>query len=209
MSVCGSKTKAGVRYVQFGCTAHSSRGGSICANGATISERKITEALVAALHDVLTGPEVTEAFARAFERRVAERARVAGTSTVERDLRAAETRVANATRLLVEMPDDLDLRSQRATDQNEVRRLQAVMAADARANAPRVAPDRTAIQAVLSDFLDVVASQAPERGREVLAKCMTPLTLTPAPKTENPGLVVTGVIDLAKVVASGRSGGRI
>ncbi len=56
------------------CIAHSSRGGSICSNGDTISEKKITEVVVEALHDVLTTPDVLDAFKRAFERRVSERA---------------------------------------------------------------------------------------------------------------------------------------
>jgi Recombinase zinc beta ribbon domain len=43
MTIAGSKVKAGVRYVSFGCTAHASRGPAICANGSTISERKITD----------------------------------------------------------------------------------------------------------------------------------------------------------------------
>ncbi len=66
-----------MRYVSFGCTVHGSRGDTHCANSTTISEKKITEALLGALREVLTGPEVREAFARAFERRVGERARAA------------------------------------------------------------------------------------------------------------------------------------
>jgi hypothetical protein len=49
MSVTSRQMKAGVRYVQFGCTAHSSRRGLICSNAATVSERKITEAFLETL----------------------------------------------------------------------------------------------------------------------------------------------------------------
>jgi hypothetical protein len=58
LSVRSAKVKAGVRYVNYGRTAHSSRGGSICANGTAISGKKMTDALLAALRDVLCGPEV-------------------------------------------------------------------------------------------------------------------------------------------------------
>jgi DNA invertase Pin-like site-specific DNA recombinase len=66
LSVCSAKVKAGVRYVNFGCTAHSSRGGSICDNGTTVSEAKINTALIAALKELLAKPTATDAFVRAF-----------------------------------------------------------------------------------------------------------------------------------------------
>lgn len=208
MSVCGSKMKAGVRYVQFGCTAHSSRGGAICDNATTISERRITGALVAALREALAGPEAAEAFACAFERRAAERARAAETSGLERELRAAETRVANATRLMVEMPDDLDIRRQREADQAEVRRLRTAIAAETRAAAPRAVPDHGALGAALGRFVELVATEAPERARAALARVMSPLVLTPKIQGPDAYLEAVGTLDLA-VIASGSSGGRI
>jgi len=63
----------------------------------------------------------------------------------------------------------------------------------------------------MAGFLDSL-SEASERGREALARCMSPLTLTPKspPKTNGPGrFEASGTIDLAKVVASESSGGRI
>jgi len=60
------------------------------------------------------------------------------------------------------------------------------------------------IRGAMSGFLDSL-SEASERGREALARCMSPLTLTP--KTNGPGrFEASGTIDLAKVVASGSSG---
>jgi len=59
----------------------------------------------------------------------------------------------------------------------------------------------------MAGFLDSL-SEASERGREALARCMLPLTLTP--KTNGPGrFEASGTIDLATVVASGSSGGSI
>ncbi|HEX4354402.1 MAG TPA: recombinase family protein, partial [Polyangiales bacterium] len=46
MSVNGQKVKNGVRYASFGCSAHASRGGSICSNGWSINEKKLTEAFL-------------------------------------------------------------------------------------------------------------------------------------------------------------------
>ena len=178
--------------------AHSSRGGSICANAFTISEKKITEALIGALHDVLSGPEVQEA------------TKADKPADLERQLAAAQRRVANATRLLVDDPDDLDLRRQREMDRAEVRRLEVELA-ERGTTTPLALPDMESIQGAMAGFLDSL-SEVSERGREALARCMSPLTLMPksAPKTNGPGrFEASGTIDLAKVVASVSSGGRI
>ncbi|MCX5746053.1 MAG: zinc ribbon domain-containing protein [Proteobacteria bacterium] len=210
MSICSQKTKAGVRYANFGCTTHRSRGTAICANATTVSEKKVTAALIDALRDTLASPEVQEIFANAFKRRVGERSKAAKPVDFEQQLRAAQQRVQNATRLIVEMPDDLELRRQREADKTEVRRLQAVMTAQAEPATPRVIPDAAAIKASLAKFLNVVASEAPERGREALARTMSPLTVTPSPKGEKPGhLSVTGSFNLASCLANSSSGGRI
>jgi Recombinase zinc beta ribbon domain len=147
MSIASQKTKNGVRYANFGCTAYSSRGGSICSNSSTISEKKVTEALLEALRETLSASNVADAFAKAFG-------------------------------------DGIERRATRDTDRK------AVLTAAAR-------------------FLKAIATEAPERGREASAQAMEPIVLTP--KTEGPEhlIGVSGSVDLAKVFASGSSGGRI
>lgn len=210
LSVRSAKVKNGVRYVNFGCTAHSSRGGAICPNGTTISEKKITEGLIEALRDTLTSPEVQEVFARAFETRLRERGATGSRAELQRQLEAAQRRVSNATRLIVESPDDLDLKKQRDADRMEVRRLEAAVKEAATAGI-KVVPDRAVLNASVSRFLKTVATEAPERGREALARCMSPLTVTPKIKGPNRFHVV-GTLDLGALAAgaaSGSSGGRI
>lgn len=211
MSVRSAKVKNGIRYVMFGCTAHSSRGGSICTNSKVISEIKITTALINALREVLTGPEVAQAFARAFERRVNERSKQDKPADLARQLDAARKRVSNATRLMVEMPDDLDIRRQREHDKAEVRRLELELAAQKQPT-KRAIPDRKALGAAVGKFLDVVAGKDPARGREVLARVLPqPLKVTPKIKGAS-RFEVTGSIDLVALAAgaaSGSSGGRI
>jgi hypothetical protein len=91
-------------------------------------------------------------------------------------------------------------------DRAEVRRLEVELA-ERETTTPLAIPDMESIQGAMSGFLDSL-SEASERGHEALARCMSPLTLTP--KTNGPGrFEASGTIDLAKVVASGSSGGRI
>lgn len=49
MSVVGQRTKNGVRYATLGCGTHNSRGDAICDNALTISEKRITTALIESL----------------------------------------------------------------------------------------------------------------------------------------------------------------
>ncbi len=208
MSVTSQQQKAGVRYVQFGCTAHSSRGGSICSNSMTISERKITEAFVEKLTETLSIENVMSEFEQQFEADVTKQ-RAAGPKELERELRAAEARVTSATRLMIEMPDDLDIRRQREADQAEVRQLTAEIAARATAAA---IPNKKEIAKVAKKLLAAVADAAPERAREALATALTPLILTPKRVGPDYLVEVVGSLELtapAEVGAVVRSGGRI
>jgi site-specific DNA recombinase len=200
LSISGAKIKAGRRYANYACTAHVSRGPTVCSMDATISERKISAAVIRGLRAVLSG----QSFVAAFERRVAERRRAERSApNIERELEAARRRVANATRLIVESPDDLDLRKQREIDRAEVQRLAGLAAAGA---APMEAPPSAArLEAALSSFVDELAEN-PAAGRAALARVLTPLTVTPA-VSGGARFVVTGAIDLARVSGCGRSGG--
>jgi hypothetical protein len=112
--------------------------------------------------------------------------------------------------LLVDDLDDLDLRRQREMDRARCAGSRSSWPSAGRP-APLALPDMESIQGAMSGFLNSL-NEASERGREALARCMSPLTLTrkSAPKTNGPGrFEASGTIDLAKVVASGSSGGRI
>jgi hypothetical protein len=100
------------------------------------------------------------------------------------------------------MPDDLDLRRQRETDKAEVRRLESEISEQI-TTTPRAMPDRHALGAAVGHFLEVVATAAPERGREILARCVSPLTVTP--KIKGSGRFhVSGSIDLNALVSCPR-----
>lgn len=207
------KMKAGVRYASFACTANRSRGSSICSNAASISERKITTALLDALRETLSAPEIADAFASAFEHRLQERARKpTPEADLARQLRAAETRVKNVTSALARMPNSEALHAQLEAEEKTVKRLRFELSKARPADGPRAIPSRAALRANIGTFLDAIATVAPERGRELLARVMTPLTLIRNETT--PGTwSVTGAIRLrtlaAGVSANCSSGGAI
>ena len=208
MSIASHKTKGNVRYANFGCTAHRSRGADICANNTTISERKITRDLIDAIREALT-PEVVDSIVRGFERRLADRSkRPTEPSDTERALRDAETRVRNLTSAIAKRPELEALYDQLANEQATVKTLRAELVNLRPAQAPRVAPSKAQVREAVSTFLGTLGTVAPGEGREILAEICTPITV--ARNAEAPGTYqATGALRLATVVAKFSSGGRI
>ncbi len=212
MSLNGMKMKAGVRYASFACSANRSRGSSICASSASISERKITAALLATLRETLTAPDVAESFTAAFECRVLSVKQPSRIDALMRQLRTAEVRVKNITTALARRPDSEPLYAQLDAEEKSVKQLRLELAKARPADHPRQPPPQAALRASIAAFLDAIAKEAPERGRELLARVLTPLTLLRNETT--PGTwSVTGAIRLrtlaAGVSANCSSGGRI
>src|SRR5882672_7652077 len=86
-------------YANYGCSINRSRGSSVCANGRTISQRKVTDAAVAALRDQLTRPDLMSRFVESFSKHFDEAKRGAGGEVRELELQAerAAGRVKNVT----------------------------------------------------------------------------------------------------------------
>lgn len=72
LTIIGQRTKNGVTYCTLGCSKHYTRGSSICANAATISERKLNSTLVDELKAHLLRPGAITAFVEKFEKFVRE-----------------------------------------------------------------------------------------------------------------------------------------
>ena len=91
----------------------------------------------------------------------------------------------------------------------EISRLQVEIAAHAVATTGPL-PTKAEASEATKIILAAISDAAPDRAREVLARCLAPLLLTPKIEGPNHLVEVTGSLDLAAVLpASGRSGGRI
>ncbi len=105
MTIVRRKTKAGVAYSNFGCTAHYSRGAAICPNALSISERKASRTLVHALKEKLDRPDVFDRFVSTFEQQVASLrdGNHGGPDDADRRVRECERRIANLTESLAKV----------------------------------------------------------------------------------------------------------
>jgi site-specific DNA recombinase len=68
ISVVSRRYKKGVGYTALGCGTHHSRGQAICANGRSVSERKLTQAVVGALRERLLEPDLAARFIAGVKR---------------------------------------------------------------------------------------------------------------------------------------------
>lgn len=212
MTVVGARVKAGVRYTTFGCTAHYSRGDAVCANNRTISERKVTTAIVDSLKEILTGPEFLDRFTQTFERRVRELQRPEPDSLdLERKVREAETRIRNVTEALAKLGYSDALAEQLQVEEARLGALKENRAAKKKVSSAAL-PERHVIAGYFSDLQRVLETDK-VRGREVLGRHLRPIVLTPEAEGPVRGYRATGAFNFGSFLAesSGKSssGGRI
>lgn len=202
MTVVGATTKAGVSYARFGCTAHFSRGAAICANAWTVSEKKITGALLGALKDTLSHPEVIARFVDQAQRRIAALAKQTPgpADDVERRVREGERRLANLTETLAKLGWSDAIGAKLKAEEEGLARLKSERTS-AKDETSRPLPHPTRIAADFGRVLGILSAD-PVRGREILSRFVAPLVMTPEGKSPNRSWRATGAFDLSFFLGS-------
>lgn len=211
MTVVGRKTKAGVSYARFGCTAHASRGAAVCSNALSVSERKASRTLVNALKEKLDRSEFVERFIRVFRERVAARGKQApdAAEEAERQVHECERRIANLTESLARVGWSDALAAKLREEEATLARLKVVRSSRT-SRQPRVIPHPAVVSGYLKNLLALLETD-PVRGREVLARFVSPVVMTPELEGPERRYRATGAFNLsflltAAVQSEGRSG---
>ncbi len=207
MTIVGRKSKAGVSYARFGCTAHYSRGAAICPNALSVSEKKASRTLVNALKAKLDGPEVIERFVAKFKQRTTA-LRTAGSSTKddsERRVRDCERRVANLTEALAKAGWSDALASKLREEEAQLGKLKSERSAAAKETGARVVPHPTAIAGYLKNLFTLLETD-PVRGREILSRFVAPIVMTPESEGPARRYRATGAFNLAYFLGAPSSG---
>ncbi len=180
MTIVRRKTKAGVPYANFGCTAHYSRGSAICANALSISEKKASRTLVHALKEKLDRPDLFDRFVSTFKQRVATlRGESHGDADdADRRVRECERRIANLTEALAKVGWSESLGNKLREEEALLVRLKADRTTAAKDPALRVIPHPKAIEAYLRNLFTLLDTD-PARGREILSRFVAPIVMTP------------------------------
>lgn len=198
MTIVSRKLKAGVSYGTFGCTAHHSRGAAICANALTVSEKKASRALVSALKEKLDQPEVFERFFSAFKQRVAalRNEQPSAAEELDRRTRDAEHRIANLTESLAKVGWSDALASRLREEEAQLSRLKAERNAAARQGESRALPQPATVASYLKNLFPLLDTD-PVKGREVLARFVSPIVMTPEAESPTRRYRATGAFNLA------------
>jgi DNA invertase Pin-like site-specific DNA recombinase len=191
----GGGDKAGkAGYANYGCAANRSRGDTICANARTVSERKLVSGVVAELKEQLSRPDLLSRFAETFTKRFDEVVR--GTDgelrDLDRQIERASARLKNVTAAMAAAGFSEALLAQLKIEEQAVAALKARRATAAKDTRPKVLPHPRVIQTYLARLWDALDRDT-ARARDLLARHMPPLVLTPHGRSYR----VTGGFNLA------------
>lgn len=215
MSIIGGRTlKNGSRCVTFGCTTRHTRGTSECSNSLTISEKRITAALLESLRELFAAPDVVRRLTGGIAARVEKLAMPSRGKVTAGMISEVENRIRQLTETLAMAPASQALLQKLG---EEERKLAELKAAKRTAPPPKSvkAPTAEQVRGYLADMVGTFEAD-PAAGRDALAEMISPLTLTP--KTTPRGYECRAVfrsVDSSALVArpgslrSHGSGGRI
>ena len=208
MSVRGSKVKAGRRYVQFCCSANANKGEAICANKMTISVKKADRMILGALRETLLQPALVERFIDKFNARVAQARHAAQAvptgEVAERDIVSQEARVRHLTDAIVEEGMSAALRARLKEEETRLEALRTRRTVQANTNRQVFKPAPVAeVERYLKDLLGTLENE-PERGREVLARHLGRISMTPKLVGDRRFYEAAGNFNLSVALMGGR-----
>jgi site-specific DNA recombinase len=195
MVVVSRRHKNGIGYANLGCATYRSRGTSICKNGKTISEKKLTTAVVGELRNQLTRPELIDKFVASFSQQFDKvlRGESQELRTLQRQVEAAEKRVRNLTDALGRMGFSEAVATQLRLEEQNVAYARAKLAAASSEGRPKkVVPHPSVVKGYVENLLQVLEGDR-TRARELLGRHMPPIVLT----AERNGYRLTGGFNLS------------
>jgi site-specific DNA recombinase len=209
MSVIGAAVRDGRRYPQFGCSAHKNKGDAICPNGMSISETKLNEMILGALRDTLLAPGLVQRFVERFNAKVAEAQRTGGrtdeeAAAIDGQIAAQKERVRKYVDAVVEASWSPAMAERLREEEARLETLQRQRAArSAVKKRAQVLPLPSVAEGYLRDLLRTLES-TPQRGRELLGKHLTKITMTPMLDAGRRYYEATTAFDLSVALAGGR-----
>jgi hypothetical protein len=202
MGVVGQKVKNGVRYAQLGCNANQSRGGTVCANKLTVSEKKTVSGLLGGIGVLLTAPDRMNEYLTAVRKRLKQlQAKKPDDSSVvlERQVGDCERRIRNLTEGIANVGWTDALAAKLKAEEARLATLKTQAAVANQQKPEQPLPSDAAIRQQLSSLMALVSAD-PVRGREALARCLRPFVLTPEGEPNDRHYRATGALNLSLIL---------
>jgi DNA invertase Pin-like site-specific DNA recombinase len=208
MSIVSRRKKGAVSYASFGCSANHNKGEHICSNAETVSERKVNEAVLSAVRDLLTSPKFADRFVEVFEKRLRER-KTQGRderTELEDEVREQERRVEKVTEAIAKVGFSESLAVQLRKEDAKLTQARSKLAAlFAEEAAPESRPDPAQVRREFEELTRIM-DQAPERARGSAHRLLTEIILTP---TVEDGEEVYRAVGGVKTNSAAHLGGRV
>jgi len=195
-------------WANYGCSAHHTKGSTICSNKKTISERRVTESVMQGLVDYVQSPS----FKAWVEESTAAAARALARTTGGEELRLTAAVLAQAARVektltaLIELGVTEAGRARLASEEKKLRDLRRQLAEVSVPPEKRVVLDLRQAARAFEDIGALVAVD-PQAARARLFRYLNPVVLAPVPDQETGELVYNFDISLKNDSAS-LAGGR-
>ncbi len=207
MTVIGTKSKGEHRYATFGCSARYTKGEAICSNTLTVSERKASDAILGALRDTLIESGLLPRFVERFNQRVLhaqQSGRDDNSKNLQREILTAELRLRNVTEAIAKAGWSEALKTQLAREETQLRTLRDQQKALLqRLNVPVPLIPKGHVESLVRNLLGTLEVDL-RAGRELLAKHVGPITLSPKMKGSSRWYEASGAFDLSVVLSSER-----
>lgn len=188
-------------YANYGCGPHANKGDAICANGQTISEKKVVEGVVGAIRDLLNTPELVARFIEKFHARVASvralaRADDTESHEIERDIAAVQRSVQNITDAISQLGLDETLTAKFKAEKARLAALKERQANRVALAAPEAeVPTEDETLAYLEELVGTL-ERDPARGREILKENVGEILLTPERDGDRRFYVASGALNI-------------
>ena len=188
LAIVSRKRKNGRPYSQYGCSARHHKGMSICGNGQTIGEVRLTEAVLGALSTYFASPEYENWLEEAYAANERARARAARAddevTRLEAAVRAAEGRIEKVTDALARIGYSEPLAAKLRAEEAKLLDARKALAQAATTAKPSPAPRAYSGRAVLA-VLENIATAAmtkPQKAKALLQWVVEAILMTPTPE---------------------------
>jgi site-specific DNA recombinase len=194
-------TADGRHYANLGCTTYDRTDGTKCPNNRTVSERKVVEAVVGKIREMLGSPDIAQEFVAAAQRSFREAQHRDGGSSdeAERRVREYQSRVDNLTESLARTGFSAAVAARLAKEEAALSEAKAQLASTRPGVRAAAMPSVFRFREGIDQLMSLLDGEDMPKAREELMRHMPPLILTPA----KDGWEITGGFDCALFLGIG------
>lgn len=178
MGIVGSTTKKGKRYSSFGCLTHHARGNAICPNTHTVSDRKITQAVIEALKTTLNEPGLIDRLVKQTQANLKRQQPQDPSKALKAELLQAQLKVRNLTEAIGKMGFSSALAKSLKDGEALVKQLEDQLKVTRLPTTPDIVANPSDIKEAVTNLFETLERSIPE-ANALLTRHVKSVTLTP------------------------------